>query len=52
MKFEYKVELCWGKDSEHESWLNKVGEEGWELISVTPQKNSNFFRYIFKRLKQ
>lgn len=51
MKFEYKVDTCWGDNSEHQSYLNRKGEDGWELVSVN-KGGGTFATYTFKRLKK
>jgi len=51
MEFEYKVDTCWGDDSEHEKYLNRVGKDKWELMNVSV--NSGTFKtYTFKRVKK
>ncbi len=35
-KWEYLVEEMDNGDEESQDLLNKLGDEGWELISVTP----------------
>lgn len=50
MKWEYKQAF----DLDEKS-LNKIGFDGWELVSVTAHRGSyikNFTEYIFKRLLQ
>jgi hypothetical protein len=36
--------------------MNKYGEQGWELVSVTtesdPHSASSYFTYVFKRPKE
>lgn len=50
MVFEYKIETIFGKDSLQEKELNRLGEKGWELVSV--QTKSDRYRiYFLKRLK-
>lgn len=50
-KWEYKVlesnpmTLC----SQIEAALNKQGDDGWELIAVTPTV-TGWFKFYFKRL--
>jgi hypothetical protein len=29
--------------------LNKLGEEGWELVAVGPSKDGGISQYVFKR---
>lgn len=49
MKFEYKVDTCWGDVKEHQEYLNRNGLDGWELINISGD-SSTFVTYIFKRL--
>lgn len=36
-----------------EEWLNKLGEDGWELVNITGNSFSNDIKsFYFKRLKQ
>jgi hypothetical protein len=56
MKFEYKFELNIGDTSademeDHtEEELNKLGEQGWELVAVSPcGKGNSYLGYWFKR---
>ena len=53
-RWEYKtVDKGWVTVSEDK--LNKVGEEGWELVAIETQQvngQTNQVRYVFKRLKQ
>jgi len=57
MKYwEYKV-IDWKNCHDaidHEYDLNKLGEEGWELVLVTPDPTTNegYPRYYFKRVKE
>ena len=53
MSFEYKVSRCTFKrnplNDDHaqrlvEEWLNGLGKEGWELVSIIPPG-----AYVFKR---
>jgi hypothetical protein len=37
------------KDEELEALLNELGEEGWEVVSVFAQNNSNRVRVVAKR---
>jgi len=39
-KFEYKIALTFLHNVELQDQINKAGQEGWELVSVTP----NYFR--------
>jgi hypothetical protein len=54
-KFEYKFELgvgesLSGKDDQVEVALNKLGSEGWELVTVSPcGKGNSYLGYWFKR---
>ncbi len=35
----------------HEQWLNRMSENGWDLITVIPfpnHDNSMYYKYIFK----
>lgn len=45
-KFEYKIEELCRTNEETCSLLNKLGEQGWELVSI--DKRSGIFAY-FKR---
>lgn len=44
-QWEYKV-LDWHELPEH-GWLNRMGLEGWELVSVC--RTDNVLKYYFKR---
>jgi hypothetical protein len=54
-KFEYKYALNIGEsftggDSYVEQELNKLGDEGWELVAVSPcGKDNSYLGYWFKR---
>jgi hypothetical protein len=48
MKWEYKVLSLPRLDGEKEEKLNSLGDEGWELVSVSPL--SNFVAFL-KRAK-
>lgn len=37
------------KDDEFEALLNSLGEQGWEIISVTPLQNTNRLKVVGKR---
>ena len=39
-RFEYKIALTFLHNVELQDQINKAGEEGWELVAVTP----NYFR--------
>ena len=45
-KFEYKIEELCRTNEETRSLLNKLGKQGWELVSI--DKRSGIFAY-FKR---
>ncbi len=51
MYFEYKVDSCWGENSEHEDYLNKMGKDRWELIGISLD-GGTFKTYTFKRVKE
>jgi len=35
-----------------DDWLNQLGAEGWELVSVTPQRDGSPIAFlVFKRPK-
>jgi hypothetical protein len=47
-KWEYKcLHAVVSKDKANETvaWLNKLGEEGWELVAICP--SSNFSQMFF-----
>jgi hypothetical protein len=47
MKWEYKLEL-----NLEEKELNDLGQEGWELVSVSPcGKDHSYTGFFFKRPK-
>ena len=48
--FEYKVDLAWGNNEEHQKYLNRQGKEGWELVFCNPSNDITFITYTFKRL--
>jgi len=54
-KFEYKFELNLGepiddKPDTTEEELNKLGQDGWELVAVSPcGKENSYLGYWFKR---
>lgn len=50
MKFEYKIDNCWGSNTEHTTFLNRMGAKGWELVSAISLQGT-FVKYIFKRTK-
>jgi len=50
-KFKYIIELEY-KTKIPTDWLNKRGNDGWELISVIPDVDSDgteLLRYYFKK---
>lgn len=50
-KWEYKIEAT---TREHGVDLNKLGEEGWELVTVVSMNKEagwQDYKYIFKRRK-
>jgi len=55
-KFEYKIEnyrthglTTFVLTKDHEEKLNKLGEEGWELVSMHNPKSGRSIMAIFKR---
>jgi hypothetical protein len=38
------------KDEDLQAALNELGEDGWEVIAVTPIESSNKVRLVAKRL--
>ncbi len=53
-EWEYHVENVGGglraiKPEELEARLNEAAEEGWELVQITPQTNSNRFYVVYRR---
>lgn len=48
-KFEYKIEALCGSKEKIDSQLKKLGEQGWELVSI--DRGSCLFAY-FKRQKK
>ena len=55
-KFQYRFELSTGKSFSHaeedrvEEELNEVGNQGWELVAVSPCGTENaYLGYWFKR---
>jgi hypothetical protein len=53
-KFEYQIHVFTAHEFPlNEQVLNRVGEEGWELVSMLPTSCDNFgkTRAIFKREK-
>jgi|GEM_PF-2830940 len=47
MKWEYYADAFYNGDVEaFRNQLNKLGDEGWNLVTVTPEG-----MYIFKRVK-
>ena len=51
MEWEYKV-LWIGSMAFAESDLNSAGEEGWELVGIYTDHNSNYTYAVFKREKE
>jgi hypothetical protein len=47
IKWEYKT--MFGNLSDRQ--LNKLGNEGWELVAVEPNENLMLRRYYFKRIR-
>jgi hypothetical protein len=50
-KFEYITKIEY-KRINNPHWLNKIGSEGWELVSVIETRdidNTELLRYYFKR---
>lgn len=45
-KWEYK-KGAWLDEAE----MNKLGDQGWELVAVTPDKDWSIRHYVFKRAK-
>ena len=53
LKFWQRVGFKFGnKDMFASDWLNFLGHQGWELVSVTRNTNSDTIEYWFKRPKQ
>jgi len=54
MKYEYKVKSIspTGAEMFAEDELNKLGEEGWELIILTKPENIYGYIHVFKRVKK
>jgi hypothetical protein len=50
MAWEYKTFYAGTRD-DHDEALNKLGEEGWELVAVADDPR-NMYRYVLKRHKQ
>ena len=55
-KYEYKFELNLGESDEGfettEAELNALGDQGWELVAVSPTgKENSYTGYWFKREK-
>lgn len=48
-KWEYFIEIQDGY-TENKNWLNELGAEGWELLSVVYTHINNKSRFYFKRL--
>jgi hypothetical protein len=48
VKWEYKIE--WGNISSDK--LNKLGDDGWELVAVERNEATALKKYFFKRIKQ
>jgi len=54
VKWEYRVQTMGStfsspKDADLEAGLNEWGEEGWEVISITPFEGSNKIRVTARR---
>lgn len=47
MKWEYKVLAS--EDATPSKFLNELGADGWELVSVIQYSNCHSFRFYFKR---
>ena len=60
MRWEYYVvtmgeerNITHNKDTDNvDRKINEIGLEGWELVSVVPDNNSNTQRLYFKRKKR
>ena len=56
MTWEYQIlTLSIENDKSHVRTLNQLGAEGWELISVLPNRFDEFvrdMRYVFKRPRE
>ena len=51
-KYEYIIEVEY-KKLLPKDWLNKRGEEGWELVAVVNDYDGDeLLRYYFKRLME
>ena len=48
VKWEYKIE--WGIINTDK--LNKLGDDGWELVAVETNNAVALKKYFFKRIKQ
>lgn len=50
-KYEYSVKSILKEKSKEnlEKFLNKAGEEGWELVLSEDSTNESYRNYIFKR---
>lgn len=49
-KYEYKIEELCGTNEEICSLLNKLGKQGWELISI--DRGSSVFAYFKRTLRR
>lgn len=47
-KFEYNTHNSFITPLSHEE-LDKLGLEGWELVSVIQPRNDDYINYVFKR---
>lgn len=48
-KWEHRIVMLSYNDSQLNTWIDRLGEEGWELVAVV-DNTANFYRtYFFKR---
>ena len=61
-KWEYQIIVCTNDYSDNTSLLNRMGENGWELVSAVNRPSTTNYapdsrllhrtEYIFKRIKE